>query len=69
MEVPPATVEPAAPPSPAPQSEPLVPTYVQETLDGLKELFGRIIGHLEKMADKLNNIELKVERLEHTMAL
>lgn len=58
-----------APPSAlvAPQGEPPVPTYVHETLDGLKELLWHIIGYLEKMADKLNNIELRDERLERTV--
>lgn len=45
-----------------------MPTYVRYALDSLKELFRCIIGHLEKMVDKLNSIELRVERLEHTVA-
>lgn len=56
MEVPPAT-KPTAPPPP------LVPTIVREALKGLEELFSYIINHLEKMANKLNSIELRVEWL------
>lgn len=59
---------PSPPPAPvAPQGEPPVPSFVRGALDGLEELSGRIIGHLEKM-DKLNSIELRVERLEHMLA-
>lgn len=73
--VPPATMsltslagEAATPPPLAPQGEPLVPIFVREALNGLEELFGCIINHLEKMADKLNSIELRIERLERTVA-
>lgn len=62
----------ASVPAPAPplvhQSEPLVPTYVWESLEGLYKLFGRVIGHLEKIADKLNLIKLYMERLEQVVA-
>lgn len=52
----------------APQGNPPVPTFVPETLQGLEELSGYIIGHLKKMTDRLNSIELRVERLEHIVA-
>lgn len=70
--MPPPTAKPAPPPPPpapvATQREPPMPSFMREALDGLKELFGFIIGHLEKMANKLSNIDLCVERLEHTVA-
>lgn len=70
MEVPPPIVEPAAPPPPAPvapQGKAPVPTFVIETLAGLEELSRCIISHLEKIADRLNSIELRVKRLERTI--
>lgn len=46
-----------------------MPSFVRETLDSLELLSGHIIGHLEKMADKLNSVELRVKRLERIVAL
>lgn len=69
MPPPPLAETTAPPPSPVgPQGEPPIPTYVQETLVNLKELSGRVISHLKKMADKFNSIELRVERLERAVA-
>lgn len=45
-----------------------MPTFMRETSESLDEPSRRIIGHLEKMADKLNNIELCVELLKCVVA-